>query len=100
MQSHQFDLVLTRPLMWPPILMALNWHTGSPDNLAGYSNQAVDKALDSGDWAAAQAALREDPPAAFVCTHEKLVVVDARIKNPMLGPWEILETLPQWEVAQ
>ena len=29
-----------------------------------------------------------------------VAVVDARIKNPMLGPFDLLETLPQWEVAQ
>ena len=99
-RSGQFDLYLARPLMWPPSALALVWHTGSPDNLTGYSNKAVDAALDSGDWAAARAALRDDPPAAFVCTRDKIAVVDARIKNPMLGPWDLLETLPQWEVAQ
>lgn len=97
-QSGQFDLVLARPMMWPP--SAIVWHTGHPDNMSGYSNKAVDAALDSGDWKAARSALRDDPPAAFICTREKVAVVDARIKNPMLGPFDLLETLPQWEVAQ
>jgi hypothetical protein len=99
-QSGQFDLYVARPIMWPPSAMANIWRTGSPDNLPGYSNRAVDAALDSGDWEAARAALRDDPPAAFICTREKIAVVDARIKNPMFGPYDLLETLPQWEVAQ
>jgi hypothetical protein len=99
-RSGQFDLFLARPIMWPPSAMTLNWRTGSPDNLTGYSNKLVDAALDSGDWAAAKAALLDDPPAAFICTREKIAVVDARIKNAMLGPWEILETLPEWEISQ
>ena len=49
---------------------------------------------------ALRSALREDPPAAFVCAHNHLAVVDARIKNPILGPYDLLETLPDWEVAQ
>ena len=99
-RSGQFDLFLARPIMWPPSAMALNWRTGSPDNLTGYSNKLVDAALDSGDWATAKTALLDDPPAAFICTREKIAVVDARIKNAMLGPWEILETLPEWEISQ
>jgi hypothetical protein len=84
--------------MWPPSAMALIWRTGAPNNLVGYSNRAVDHAIDAGDWKAARAALREDPPAAFVCTRDHLAVFDARIKNPTLGPFDILETLPDWEV--
>ena len=99
-QAHRFDLLLAHPAMWPPSSMALSWRTGSPDNITGYSNKTLDEALDAGDWAAARDAIREDPPAAFVCTRGMLAVVDARIKNPMLGPYEILETLPDWEVAQ
>jgi len=100
MKARRFDLVTARPLMWPPSTMSLIWRTGAPQNLSGYSNPALDKALDAGDWAAAEAALRADPPAAFVCTRDKLAVVDARIKNARLGPYEILETLPEWEVTQ
>ncbi len=99
-KKRQFDLFTVRPLKWPPSAMVLFWHTGSPENAVGYSNPAMDRALDSGDWDAAQAALRNDPPAAFVCTRDHLAVVDARIKNPVLGPSEALETLPEWEVAQ
>ena len=95
-----FDMVTARPLRWPPGSMALVWRTGSPYNIFGYSNRAVDRALENGDGATAEAALREDPPAALVCTHDQVAVVDARIVNPRLGPYETLETLPEWEVAR
>jgi len=100
MKSRDFDLVAVRPLRWPPSSMALVWRTGSPYNVVGYSSAAVDQALDAGDWPAAESALREDPPAAFVCTRNHLAVVDVRIKNPVLGPYDLLETLPEWEIAQ
>ena len=58
----------------------------------------MDQAIDAGDWKAARAALQEDPPAAFVCTHHHLAVIDVRVKNAILGPFELLETLPDWEV--
>ena len=99
-KSHNFDLATVRPLRWPPSAMALVWRTGSPHNLVGYSNPTFDRAIDEGDWAAAESALREDPPAAFVCTRNHLAVADVRIKNPVLGPYDLLETLPEWEIAQ
>jgi len=100
MKGRNFDLVTVRPLRWPPSAMALVWRTGAPHNFVGYSNPAVDRAIDEGDWPAAESALREDPPAAFVCTRDHLAVVDVRIKNPVLGPYDVLETLPEWEIAQ
>jgi hypothetical protein len=98
LKIHDFDLVTARPLMWPPSTMALIWRTGAPNNFVGYSSAAVDRAIDAGDWRAADLALKEDPPAAFVCTHDHLAVVDSRVKNAMLGPYDILETVPEWEV--
>lgn len=80
--------------------MALIWRTGSANNIIGYSNPAVDHAIEAGDWDAAEAALQEDPPAAFVCTRDHVAVLDVRIKNPSLGPYDVLEALPDWEVAQ
>jgi hypothetical protein len=100
LRSHAFDLVTARPLHWPSSMIALVWRTGSPGNATGYSNPALDRALDASDWVAAEAALRDDPPAAFICTRDVLAVVDARIRNPRLGPYELLETLPDWEVTQ
>ena len=96
----KFDLIPIRALVWPPSMAALLWRTGSRENLVGYSNAAVDKALDVEDWRAAEAALRDDPPAAFVCTRDRLAVIDARIKDPTLGPYDLLETLPDWEVGE
>ncbi len=100
MQSRSFDLLTYRPLFRPPVIMSTLWRTGAPENAGGYSNPDVDRALDAGDWAAARVAMRKDPPAAFICTRDRLAVVDSRIKSPVLGPNEILETLPEWEVAE
>jgi hypothetical protein len=99
-RTHDFDLVAGRPLRWPPNAMALAWRTGSPDNIVGYSNPAVDRAIDAADWRAVESALRNDPPAAFVCTRDHLAVLDARIRNASLGPFELLQTLPDWELVQ
>jgi hypothetical protein len=99
-RTGDFDLVAARPISWPSSALALVWRTGAPNNFVGYSNRNVDDAIDAGDWVRAEAALREDPPAAFICTHNHVAVVDARIKNPVLGPYDVLETLPEWEVAQ
>ena len=100
LKTRDFDLVTARPIAWPPSALALIWRTGSANNFVGYSNRDVDRAIDAGDWARAESALREDPPAALVCTRNHIAVVDVRIKNPMLGPYDLLETLPEWEVAQ
>jgi hypothetical protein len=100
MQSGDFDMVAAAPLIWPPVMSVLVWRTGAPSNVLGYSNPRVDAALDARDWRGAQRALDEDPPAAFVCNPDRIAVVDARIKNAELGPYDLLETLPQWEVAQ
>lgn len=99
-KERRFELVTARPLMWPRNTLTLSWRTGSPENQFGYSNPAVDRALDAGDWDAAEKALRADPPAAFICTRQHIAVVDSRIKNPELGPYDLLQTLPEWEVAQ
>lgn len=100
LRSRNYDLVAGRPFRWPPSSIALVWRTGAPGNASGYSNPALDRAIAAADWAAAEAALRDDPPAAFICTRSQLAVVDSRIRNPKLGPYEVLETLPDWEVAQ
>jgi hypothetical protein len=100
LRSGDFDMFTARPLRWPPSAMALVWRSRSPDNLSGYSSPEMDRAIDARNWTAAEAALRDDPPAAFICTRDQLAVVDSRIKNPSLGPYELLETLPEWEVEQ
>jgi hypothetical protein len=100
LKSQDFDLLLLRPLVWPPSSAALVWASDSPHNQLGYRNPKVDAALKTGDWAQALQELRNDPPVAFICTPERLAVVDSRIKNPQVGPYGYLETLPDWEVAE
>jgi hypothetical protein len=100
LRAGKYDLAAVRLLVWPPSMTGLLWKTEAPVNYWGYSNARVDAALEAGDWAAVQAMLAEDPPAAFVCTRDRVAVVDARIKNPTLGPYDLLETLPDWEVGE
>ena len=45
-------------------------------------------------------ALRDDPPVAFICSPVRIALIDSRVKNPQIGPWDYLETLPDWEVEQ
>ena len=99
-KSQDFDLLLLRPLVWPPSSAALVWASDSPFNPLGYRNPKVDAALKAGDWARALQALQDDPPVVFICTPERLAVVDSRVKNPQVGPYGYLETLPDWEVVE
>jgi hypothetical protein len=100
LKGQDFDLMVLRPLVWPPSAAALVWGSNSPYNQLGYRNPKVDAALKAGDWARALQELRNDPPVAFICTPERLAVVDSRVKNPQVGPYGYLETLPDWEVAE
>jgi hypothetical protein len=99
-RAGNFDLATVRPPVWPPLMATLSWRTGAAGNMLGYSNSAVDAALDARDWKAAQRALDADPPAAYVCTHESVIVLDARIRTPDLEAGRFMESLPQWEVVQ
>jgi hypothetical protein len=99
-KGQDFDLMVLRPLVWPPSAAALVWASDSPYNQLGYRNPKVDAALKAGDWARALQALRDDPPVAFICTPERLAVVDSRVKNAQVGPYGYLETLPDWEIAE
>jgi hypothetical protein len=100
--SGHFDLFTGPVLVWPPPVAGFIFHSDATaaGNVWGYSDAAVDEALDRGDWSAAFAALFDDPPVLFVCRQEKLVAVDSRIKNPKLGPLAPLEFVPEWEVSQ
>ena len=98
--TQEFDLMIVRPLVWPPSALGVVWASDSPYNQFDYRNPKVDAALKAGDWARALQALRDDPPVAFVCTPERLAVVDSRVKNPQVGPYGYLETLPDWEIAE
>jgi hypothetical protein len=99
-RAGNFDLATVRPPVWPPLMATLSWRTGAAGNMLGYSNPAVDAALDARDWKAAQRALDADPPAAYVCTPESVIVLDARIRTPDLEAGRFMESLPQWEVQQ
>jgi ABC-type transport system substrate-binding protein len=98
--NQNFDLMIVRPLVWPPSSAAIVWASDSPYNQFGYSNPRVDAALKVGDWARALQELQDDPPVAFICTPERLAVVDSRVKNPQVGPYAYFETLPDWEIAE
>jgi hypothetical protein len=97
--DEKFDIVV-RPLqVWPANQATMRWRTGVPVNLAGYSNSAVDEAINAGDYTQADREFTKDPPALFICLRERSAAIDRRIKNPKLGPYGLLESLPQWEVA-
>jgi hypothetical protein len=100
LKEGQFDLAATRPRVSPSMIWALNWRTGAKINWFGYSNPTVDAAIDAHDWAAAERALEEDPPAAIICIPTIIVVLDSRIKTPPLESGRFIESIPQWEVAQ
>jgi len=96
-RSGGFDLATFRFLVWPA---AFVWRTGAESNLLGYSNPAVDAAIDARNWTGAQRALEEDPPGAVVCTPPSVLVLDARIKVPPFSPGGFMRSLPRWEVLQ
>jgi len=99
LKSQDFDLMMLRPLVWPPSAAAF-WASDSPLNELRYRNPRVDESIKAGDWARAMHELRDDPPVAFICTPERLALVDSRIKNAQVGPYGYLETLPDWEVEE
>ena len=99
-QTGDFDLMVEIPRARPQSDMLLLWHSGKEVAHPYYSNARLDAALDAGDWVRALHELAEDPPVAFICLPERLAVVDARIKNARIGPYGVLETLPDWEVER
>jgi len=95
-----YDLIVNNVLVWPPSISALYWKTGAPWNWTHYSNPAYDESLQRGDYAGAEAALARDPPVLLLCRSERIAAVDSRIRNPSLGAFGLLETLPDWEVVR
>jgi hypothetical protein len=95
-----FDLATVRPRVSPSMIAALNWRTGAQSNWFGYSNPAVDAAIEARDWRAAERALEEDPPGALICSPPYIVVLDSHLKTPPLESGRFIESIPQWEVAQ
>lgn len=98
--AGDYDLVLGRPLAFPPPAAALNWRSGSSNNFLGYSNPAADAAIDAADWAGFQRALDDDPPAAFLCSRGFLAVLDARIANARIGRGAPFKYLADWRVER
>jgi MarR-like DNA-binding transcriptional regulator SgrR of sgrS sRNA len=94
-----FDILVAPIQVWPTSQATLRWRTGMPMNFARYSNPVVDAALDRGDYGQADRELVDNPPALYICRPERSAAIDARIKNPRLGPYDFLESLPEWEVA-
>lgn len=92
------DLVLTRQVVWPPIVVAQVWAAGSPFAAAGYRDAELEAAIARGDADAAVRRLREDGPAVRLCRTTRAGAVDARIRGAAFG-WGALDTLPDWEVA-
>jgi hypothetical protein len=98
-RAPEFDLFLITMLVRPPGMSALYFETGAPYNWTRYSSRDYDAALAAGDEAAAEEALRRNPPAVTIGRRELLAAVDARLPEAKLGDWGAFELLPEWEVA-
>lgn len=94
-----YDLAVAPLLVSPPSMLALYFQTGGAGNWSGYSNREFDRLVQAGDMAGARAELERDPPVVVFCRRQRYVAVDARIGNPTIGSWGLLETLPSWEVT-
>ena len=44
LKGQEFDLMIVRPLVWPPSAAAIVWASDSPYNQFGYKNARVDAA--------------------------------------------------------
>ncbi|GAC1343683.1 MAG: hypothetical protein NVSMB23_17800 [Myxococcales bacterium] len=98
--SRDVDLFILPILVWPPAAIGVVFHSGSINNIFGYSDRKVDSALDSGEWNEALKALAENPPALFICRQERLIAIDSRVKSPRIGASASLEFLPEWEFGE
>lgn len=95
----EFDVSLDTMLVRPPGVAAHYFETGGRYNSMGYSVAAYDAALASGDEMAAAEVLRRSPAAVVLYRHERLVALDARIKEAKLGDWGAFDRLPEWRVS-
>jgi hypothetical protein len=100
MRDGEYDLALSTLQVWPPSSVALNWDSRSPTHLAGYSNPELDRAIDEGRPSDVARLLEEDPPFIPICRLERVGVIDSRIRNARLGPYDIIESLPDWEYSE
>jgi ABC-type transport system substrate-binding protein len=92
------------PNLYRPYLF---WHSGSPYNWGGYSDKAVDEALDAirhatndetykAGVAAFQRAMVDDPPAIFLAWRERSRAVSARFAVRAEQGADILSSLHLW----
>jgi hypothetical protein len=98
MAAGTLDIAVLPVQVWPPAAAGLMFHTGAAKNKFGYSNPALDEALDAADYVRAQRELADDPPAIFICRRLRSAAIDVRVKSPKLGPYDLLQSLPDWEV--
>ncbi len=98
LKAGAFDIAIVPYVVWPQNLLPFSLQSDGPWNWTHYSNPRVDAAFARGDFAAAKAELEKDPPIIELCRRERIGVVDARIKNPRMGWFGVLDTLPDWEV--
>jgi len=96
-ESAGLAMLVTMRLVWPAAMLRRSAERGGPLNVFGYASRRYQEALGAGDDAAADAALRDDPPLAIICRRERRAAVDARYRNATLGEWGALETLVDWE---
>ncbi len=94
-----YDLAVAPLLVWPPSFLGFYFQARGPWNTSGYSNREFDRLMEVGDLAGAQAELTRDRPVVLICRRQRYIAVDARVRNPSIGVWGILETLPDWEVS-
>jgi len=95
-----WDLLVT-PVIHPAAPGAsLLFHSRAEDNLPGLADPAADDALERGDALALAQAMAENPPVAIVCGRDRVLAVTARVREPSVGWWRLLDGLPGWEVAR
>jgi peptide/nickel transport system substrate-binding protein len=110
-QMGNFDLFLADYVQGPNLYRPyLFWHSGSPYNWGGYSDKAVDEALDvvrhatndetyKAGVADFQRAMVNDPPAIFLAWRERSRAVTARFVVPAKQGADILSSLHLWRPA-
>lgn len=99
-RAGDYDLQVAPLQAWPEAIRPAIWHSRAAGNLTQYSNPALDEAFRRGDHASANALIEEDVPYVSICDRERVAIVDARLRNVKLGPYDLFESLPEWEVAR
>jgi peptide/nickel transport system substrate-binding protein len=92
-----------------PGFTAMHWYSGEARNFWGYSNREVDAAYDAGrattDFAGRreayvrlQRAMIDDPPAIFLYWRKHLAAVHRRYTHVGTGYWDLVRSIPRWEI--